>query len=99
RLIRKYLYRPFPGFTQARVNAGIHVNVIAIGEGGDDAPLSERKWIDADAAQAPSYMAIYGSKCALISLVGADYPTVVILDSEGIAAAMRIAFDTLWSRL
>ena len=99
RLIRKYLYRPFPGFTQARANAGIHVNVIAIGEGGDDAPLSERKWIDADAAQATSYMAIYGSKCALISLVGADYPTVVILDSEGIAAAMRIAFDTLWSRL
>ena len=99
RQIRKYLYRPFPGFTRAREKAGIHVNVIAIGEGGEDAQLSERKWIEIDEAQAPSYMAIYDTKCAMISLVGADYPTVVILDSEGIAAAMRISFDTLWSRL
>lgn len=100
RQIRKYLYRPFPGFTSARVKAGIHVNVIAIGEGGDDAELSERKWIDnRESGQSAAYVALYGSKCALISLIGVDYPTVVILDSSGIASAMRISFDTLWDRL
>ncbi len=100
RHIRKYLYRPFPGFTRARVNAGIHVNVIAIGEGGEDAELSERKWIeDTRGDKAASYVAIYGSKCAMISLVGGDYQTVVILDSEGISSAMKISFDTLWARL
>lgn len=100
RRIRKYLYRPFPGFTNARVKAGIHVNVIAIGEGGEDAPLSDRKWIeDSGQEQAASYVAIYGTKCAMISLLGGDYQTVVILDSEGISSAMKISFDTLWARL
>lgn len=98
RQIRKYLYRPFPGFTRARVKAGVHVNVIAIGEGGEDAPLADRKWIDSPETQA-SYVAIYGSKCAMVSLIGADYPTVVILDSEGISSALRISFDVLWERL
>ena len=100
RQIRKYLYRPFPGFTNARVKAGIHVNVIAIGEGGEDTPLSNRKWIeDTNRDQPASYVAIYGSRCAMISLVGGDYQTVVILDSEGISSAMKISFDTLWARL
>lgn len=100
RQIRKHLYRPFPGFTKARVKAGIGVNVIAIGEGGEDAPLAERKWIaDSDVDRGASYLAIYGSKCAMISLLGPDYPTVVILDSESISSAMQISFDTLWDRL
>lgn len=100
RQIRKYLYRPFPGFTRARVEAGIHVNVIAIGEGGEDAPLSSRKWIKSiEDSQASSYVAIYGTKCAMISLMSGDYPTVVILDAEGIASAMRVTFDTLWHHL
>ena len=100
RHIRKHLYRPFPGFTNARVKAGIHVNVIAIGEGGEDAPLADRKWIaDSDTKQGASYVAIYGSKCAMISLLGVDYPTAVILDSESISGALKISFDTLWMRL
>ena len=98
RQIRKYLYRPFPGFTKARVEAGIHVNVIAIGEGGEEAPLADRKWIDSVDSHA-SYLAIYGTKCAMVSMTTADYPTVVILDSPGISSALRISFDTLWQRL
>ena len=100
RRIRKYLYRPFPGYTRARVKAGIHVNVLAIGEGGEDQPLSDRKWIkDTKQDQAASYVAIYGTKCAMISLLGGDYQTVVIMDSEGISSAMKISFDALWTRL
>ena len=100
RRIRKYLYRPFPGFTGARVKAGIHVDVLAIGEGGEAQPLSSRKWIeDTKKDQAASYVAIYGTKCAMISLLGGDYQTIVILDSEGISSAMKISFDALWNRL
>ena len=98
RQIRKYLYRPFPGFTKARVDAGVHVNVIAIGEGGEDAPLADRKWINSSDSHA-SYLAIYGTKCAMVSLMSADYPAIVILNSEGISSALRISFDTLWQRL
>lgn len=100
RQIRKYLYRPFPNFTRQRVQKDISVNVIAIGDGGEEAPLAERKWIKAGPGQtAASYVAIYPPKCAMISLVQGDYPTTVILDSEAIALVMQISFDTLWERL
>ncbi|MEX0942054.1 MAG: helix-turn-helix domain-containing protein [Pseudomonadales bacterium] len=100
KLIRKYLYRPFPNFTQQRSRKNIQVNVIAIGEGGEDAPLARRKWIPAqNPGPAASYVAIYPPKCAFISLVKGDYPTAVILDSDAIATAQKIAFDTLWERL
>ncbi|MCB1694401.1 MAG: hypothetical protein KDI19_16635 [Pseudomonadales bacterium] len=100
RLIRKYLYRPFPHFTRQRVQRGISVRVIAIGEGGEDAPLAQRKWIPSTESDgAASYVAIYPPKCAFISLVKGDYPTAVILNSEAIALAQKIAFDTLWQRL
>lgn len=100
RLIRKYLYRPFPNFTRQRVQQDIFVKVIAIGEGGEDAPLAERKWIPtSEVDTAASYVAIYPPKCAFISLVKGDYPTAVILESEAIALAQKISFDTLWQRL
>lgn len=100
RMIRKYLYRPFPNFTRQRVQRSIHVNVIAIGPGGEDAPLAERKWIPAGKADAgASYVAIYPPKCAFVSLVKGDYPIAVILDSEAISLAQKISFDTLWDRL
>ena len=98
--IRKYLYRPFPNFTRQRVSQNIGVRVIAIGDGGEDAPLAERKWISASENEtAASYMAIYPPKVAMISLVRGDYPTAVLLNSEAIALAMKISFDTLWTRL
>ena len=100
KLIRKYLYRPFPNFTRQRVQRDIHVNVIAIGDGGDEAPLASRKWIDPN-MQNPgaSYVAIYPNKCAMVSLTKGDYPTVVIMESTSIAAAMTLSFDALWHRL
>ncbi len=51
--LREHLYRPFPNFTRQRVSRGIGVRVIAVGEGGDEAELAERKWLAApDAADA-----------------------------------------------
>lgn len=98
--IRKYLYRPFPNFTRQRVKLGIRVRVIAIGEGGSDAPLADRKWIDEKSnSNAGSYLAIYPPKVAIISLSDGDLPTAVVIDSQTIANTHMTIFNTLWQTL
>ncbi len=100
KVIRRHLYRPFPTFTQQRVKRNIRVRAIAIGEGGDEAQLAERKWIDSDkpVGQA-SYVAIYPPKCAMISLQEGDYPSAVVIESPAVAQALQISFDMLWKLL
>ena len=100
RAIRKYLYRPFPNYTMQRVKRNIRVKAIAIGPGGEQAPLSERKWIGEkkDGAQA-SYVAIYPPKCAMISLQEGNYPTAVVIESTAVSESLNISFETLWSLL
>lgn len=97
--IRSHLYRPFPNYTAQRVQKGIAVRVIAIGDGGEDAELSERKWIKADGYVDAAYIAIYPPKCAIISLASNNYPTAVVIDSAEVANAQKIIFDTLWKTL
>ena len=97
--IRHHLYRPFPNYTQQRIRKQINVRVIAIGEGGEDAELSERKWIDAKGRVDASYIAIYPPKVAMISMASTGYPVAVVIDSSEIASTQQIIFDTLWSTL
>nr|WP_210330649.1 helix-turn-helix domain-containing protein [Aliikangiella sp. G2MR2-5] len=100
RAIRKYLYRPFPNYTMQRVKRNIRVKAIAIGPGGEEAPLSERKWIDDKNSGAnASYVAIYPPKCAMISLQEGNYPSAVVIESEAISQALNISFETLWQLL
>jgi sugar-specific transcriptional regulator TrmB len=94
--LREHLYRPFPNFTRQRIERGIKVRVIAVGEGGDDAELAERKWLAADDTADASYIAIYPPKVAMITLADQNYPVVVIIDSAAIASTQQIMFDTLW---
>ncbi|WP_409524320.1 TrmB family transcriptional regulator [Nitrincola sp. MINF-07-Sa-05] len=94
--IRPLLYRPFPTFTAQRVQRGIHVRVIAIGDGGESAELSERKWIKTEGPVDAAYIAIYPPRCAIISLASDNYPTAVVIDSQEVAMAQKIIFDTLW---
>ncbi|WCN11296.1 TrmB family transcriptional regulator [Marinomonas mediterranea] len=97
--IRPYLYRPFPNYTKQRVKLGINVKVIALGDGGEDAELSERKWIKTDGKIEASYIAIYPPKCAFISLASDNFPSAVVMESEDIAKAQKLIFDTLWKLL
>lgn len=95
--LRNHLYRPFPNFTKQRVQRNIKVRAIAIGAGGEDAPLAERKWLNVpDSQTSASYVAIYPPKCAMISLSNEDYPTAVVIDAPDIALVMKITFDHLW---
>lgn len=98
--LRQYLYRPFPNYTKQRVQRNIRVRAIAIGEGGEEAPLAERKWLPIQEKQiTASYVAIYPPKCAMISLTNEDYPTAVVMDATDIALVLKITFDRLWESL
>ena len=97
--LREHLYRPFPNFTRQRVQRGIQVRVIAIGEGGDEAELAERKWLPGGEGSDASYIAIYPPKVAIITLASRNYPVVIIIDSPAIASTQQLLFDTLWSLL
>jgi HTH-type transcriptional regulator, sugar sensing transcriptional regulator len=97
--LREHLYRPFPNFTRQRVERGIKVRVLAVGEGGDEAELAERKWLPAGEATDASYIAIYPPKVAMITLTEQNYPVVVIIDSSAIASTQMLLFNTLWQIL
>jgi len=97
--LREHLYRPFPNFTRQRIKRGINVRVLAVGEGGDDAELAERKWLPGGEASDASYIAIYPPKVAMITLTAQNYPVVVIIDSSAIAYTQQLLFDTLWNLL
>lgn len=97
--LREHLYKPFPNFTKQRVTLGIKVRVIAVGEGGDEAELAERKWMPAKDSTDASYIAIYPPKVAMITLATSNYPVVVVMESAAIATTQQMLFDTLWGLL
>jgi sugar-specific transcriptional regulator TrmB len=97
--IRSHLYRPFPNYTNLRIKKGIEVRVIAIGDGGEDAELSQRKWLKTAGKVDAAYIAIYPPKVAIISLAANDYPTAVVIEAKEVAAAQLIIFNTLWELL
>ncbi|MGB1237879.1 MAG: TrmB family transcriptional regulator [Pseudomonadales bacterium] len=97
--IRSHLYRPFPNYTNLRIRKGIEVRVIAIGDGGEDAELSQRKWLKTEGKVDAAYIAIYPPKVAIISLASGDYPTAVVIEAKEVAAAQQIIFNTLWGLL
>lgn len=98
--IRKYLYRLFPNFTKQRVKNGIAVKVIALGEGGKEAELAERKWLHAENSTLfSSYIIIYADKFAIISLAKNELPYAVVTHEPGIAQTQKLIFQTLWNLL
>lgn len=100
RPLRQYLYRKFPKFTDRRVNEGIKVKVIAIGEGGDPAAASERKWLaEPDGGGISSYTIVYGNKVAHISISNDYTPYGVVIEDEGTASMQRLLFEQLWNVL
>jgi sugar-specific transcriptional regulator TrmB len=97
--MRSYIYRKFPNFTDRRVEEGIVVKVIAIGEGGDKAPASERKWLPEEGTSISSYTIVYDNKIAQISIAKDFTPYGVVIEDEGTANMQRQLFDQLWSKI
>ncbi len=100
RPLRQYLYRQFPEFTDRRIREGIAVKVIAVGEGGEMAAISERKWLpEPDEIDISSYTLIYDNKVASISISNDNTPYGVVVEDAGGAAMQRLLFERLWSLL
>lgn len=100
RPIRQYIYRKFPQFTDRRIKEGIAVRVIAVGEGGEVAERSERKWLsEPSGAGISSYTLIYGDKVAQISISNDFTPYGVVVEDAGTAAMQRLLFERLWQTL
>lgn len=96
--IRKYLYEAYPSFTDDRISGGITVRAVAIGEGGELVGLDERKWLSRQES-APTYVLIYGSKLAMITLDATSQPVGVIIENEGLYKTQEMIFQKLWQVL
>ncbi len=100
RPLRQYLYRKFPQFTERRITEGIAVKVIAIGEGGDPAAISERRWlVEPPKSNISSYTLLYGNKVAHISIAKDFTPYGVVIEDAGTAAMQKLLFENLWQSL
>lgn len=96
--LRDFLYKGYPKFTEERIKRGIVAKVIALGEGGKEHPLSERKWLTRDSG-APSYTLIYDSKTAHITVDATKSPLGVVVEDKNIAHTHKIIFEHLWLTL
>ena len=100
RPLRKLLYRKFPHFTERRVQEGIAVKVIALGEGSDTEGLSARKGLpEPEQGASSSYTIIYGDKVANISISSDNTPYGVVIEDAGVAAMQKLLFEQLWKTL
>lgn len=97
-IVREHLYKSFPDFTKQRIKHEIIVKVIALGPGGTQDPLSERKWL-AKEHSAPAYTIIYGNKTAHIGVAINGDPVGMVVEDENIAKTQVLIFETLWASL
>lgn len=96
--IRAHLYRAFPEFTKQRISRRVAVRVIALGSGGEETTLSERRYLTAQNG-APNYMLIYGQKTAFVSVGANGEPRGVIIEDPATSQTQRLIFDALWEQL
>lgn len=96
--LREYLYQDFSSFSEKRIDQGIKVKAIAIGEGGKLRGLDERRWLQKK-TETPTYIIIYPGKTAYISLNNKNEPVGVVINNEGIYQTQRFIFDQLWCRM
>lgn len=98
--VREFIYHNFPNFTQRRIAEGISVRVLAVGTGGGQDDLSQRRWLEATRGEAPNcYTLIYGDKTAFISINDANVLSAIVIDNAGVAQLQKELFDHLWGIL
>ena len=98
--VREFIYENFRNFTQRRIAENISVNVIAVGTGGHNDNLSERRWLEATRGDAPNcYTLIYGDKTAFISLGESNILQAIVIDNAGVSQLQKELFDHQWEQL
>src|SRR3989344_6427106 len=96
--IRPYLYQAYPQFTNQRIKKAIEVRVLAIGQGGEEAKLSERKWLTKQEGS-PTYILIYADKVAMISVNRNGEPLGLIIEDEALYQTQKQLFQFIWQTL
>jgi len=96
--LRDLIVSAWPKFTMTRKKRGIKVQAIAIGDGGSEAGLDERRWLT-KTASAPTYIFLYGNKTAYVSADEKERLFGVIIEDKAISATQNMIFDSLWNTL
>jgi len=96
--IRPYLYKAYPQFTNQRIKKGIEVEAIAVGQGGEEAKLSARKWLT-EKEGSLTYILIYANKVAMISVNDEGRPLGLIVEDKAIYQTQKQLFQYIWQSL
>jgi len=96
--IKQYLYAAYKSFSTDRITAGIEVQTISIGPGGETRGLDERKWLTKKVST-PTYILIYDNKLAMISVDSANKPIGVIIEDKNIYQTQKIIFEFIWEKI
>ena len=95
--VREHMYQNFRNFTQRRIAEGIAVRTLAVGAGGQQDGLSERKWLETTRGDGPNcYTLIYGNKTAFITMSDTSVLSGIVIDNPGVAQLQKELFDHLW---
>lgn len=98
--VREFIYENFRNFTQRRIAEEITVRVIAVGKGGTQDALAERRWLEPTRREMPNcYTLIYGNKTAFINLGEGNALSSIVIDNPGVANLQKELFDRLWGTL
>ncbi|MFC1788172.1 TrmB family transcriptional regulator [Patescibacteria group bacterium] len=96
--VRDLIRAAWPGFTKQRISRHVQVKALAIGEGGQLAELSQRKWLSHDAGS-PTYIFIYPGKTAYVSVDSKERLFGVIIEDRAVSQTQKMIFDSLWNSL
>jgi len=96
--IRRYLYEAYGNFNKDRIAAGVAVDTIALGAGGETVGLDRRKWLS-HKKTAPTYTLIYEGKIAMISVNKKNQLHGVIIEDKNIYLTQKMLFENLWHKL
>ena len=96
--IRPYLYSAYRNFTLDRIKAGVRVQTISIGPGGETKGLDERKWLNKEQGS-PTYTLIYENKVAMISVNINKNQIGVIIEDKNIFATQKMLFEFIWKKV
>ncbi len=97
---RQIIYKDFPKFNEKRIEAGIKVKTISLGQGGSEAGLDDRKWLKGKENQTSlTHEILYSGKVAFIGKDNSGSLFGTIIENKGIYEMQRTVFEHLWSQL
>jgi len=97
---RQTVYQDFPQFNEKRIQKGINVRTISLGEGGGLSGLDKRKSLGGlERKSHATHEIIYGGKIAHIGLDSSGTAFGVIVENTDIFETQKVIFESLWGKI